>query len=281
MDKEQTALERIKLAAMMSQHYYHKPVLLCYSGGKDSDVMLELAKRSGVAYEVQHSHTTVDAPETVYHVRDKFKQLESEGVHCTINKPKMTMWQLIVRKKMPPTRMVRYCCSELKETAGKNRHIMTGVRWAESTKRKKRGVQESISSKKENRIILTNDNDDKRMLTERCQRQAETVTNPIIDWTDDDVYEYIASEHVNINPLYCDGFKRVGCIGCPIAGRKRYKEFARYPTYKRAYITAFDKMLLARRTAGLDTTWNSGVDVYHWWMEDGILNGQLTFDGTQ
>lgn len=159
VEKEKLAIDRIKMAAALSEHFYKKPVLLCYSGGKDSDVLLELAKRSGVRFEVQHSHTTVDAPQTVYHVRDTFHALEMKGISCTINMPKMTMWQLIVHKKIPPTRLIRYCCSELKEQSGKNRHILTGVRWAESVKRKKRGIYESIESKQDRKIILSNDNE--------------------------------------------------------------------------------------------------------------------------
>lgn len=62
MDLEQKSIERIKLAALMSEQYYNAPLICTYSGGKDSDVMLELFKRSGVKFEVVNSHTTVDAP---------------------------------------------------------------------------------------------------------------------------------------------------------------------------------------------------------------------------
>lgn len=277
MDKEQLAIERIKLAASMSEQYYHKPVVVCISGGKDSDVVLELTKRSGVVFEVQHSLTTVDAPETVYHVQDQFRALEGIGINCIMSKPKMSMWDLIVYKKIPPTRKIRYCCEVLKETYGKSRHIMTGVRWAESSRRKEtRGINEVIAAKKEDRIILNNDNDDKRLLTERCAMQAKTVTNPIIDWTDDDVYDYIQAEHININPLYCNGFRRVGCIGCPMAGRKmREMEFELYPTYKRAYLRAFEKMLIAREQSGMKPfIRQTAQGVFDWWMENRILEGQ-------
>lgn len=77
MDLEQKAIERIKIASEMSLSYYGKPLVCTYSGGKDSDVMLELFKRSGIPFEVHNSHTTVDAPQTVYHTRKKFKELES------------------------------------------------------------------------------------------------------------------------------------------------------------------------------------------------------------
>ena len=81
--------------------------------------MLELFKRSGVPFEVINSHTTVDAPPTVYHIREQFKRLEEQGIKTTIHMPELTMWQLIPKKKMPPCRMQRYCCEYLKENTVK------------------------------------------------------------------------------------------------------------------------------------------------------------------
>lgn len=138
MDLEHKAIERIKMASEMSLHHYGKPLVCTYSGGKDSDVMLELFKRSGVPFEVINSHTTVDAPPTVYHIREQFKRLEEQGIKTTIHMPELTMWQLIPKKKMPPCRMQRYCCEYLKENTVKNRFVATGVRWAESNNRKNR-----------------------------------------------------------------------------------------------------------------------------------------------
>uniref|UniRef100_UPI00248DE5BA phosphoadenosine phosphosulfate reductase domain-containing protein n=1 Tax=Agathobaculum desmolans TaxID=39484 RepID=UPI00248DE5BA len=115
-----------------------------------------------------------------------------------------------------------------------------------------------------------------------CRLQAKRICNPIVDWTDNDIWDYIRSERIETNPLYACGFDRVGCVGCPMAGRKgRQFEFARYPTFERAYIHAFDRMLKMRVVRGkLDGSWRTGTtgkDVYHWWMEDGVLPGQLTF----
>lgn len=285
MDKLDKAIERLKLAAQMSETYYQQPLIVTTSGGKDSDVCLALAKIAGINYEVQHNHTTADAPETVYHVRDTFRRLESEGVKCTINWPTykgkpVTMWTLIPQKLMPPTRIVRYCCDVLKEGGGAGRMITTGVRWEESASRKKnRGIYEKLGKKK-SRIILSNDNDDTRQLFENCKLKAKRVCNPIIDWTDQDVWDFIQYEKVKTNPLYQCGFDRVGCIGCPMAGRSgRMNEFARWPTYKRAYIRAFEKMLKQRRERVIDTEWQTGTDVFHWWMEDGVLPGQIEMEG--
>lgn len=125
-EKEQRAIQYLRTFEPESEPYF-----LCYSGGKDSDCIRILAELAGVKYDLEHNLTTVDAPETVYYVRS------IPGVH--INYPEMSMWQLIVKKKMPPTRLARYCCEELKERGGKGRVKVTGVRWAESANRRKNG----------------------------------------------------------------------------------------------------------------------------------------------
>ena len=163
-----------------------------------------------------------------------------------------TMWDLIVHKTVPPTRLMRYCCSVLKEKGGRNRVISTGVRWTESRARAQRGIYEDINRNKDRRIILNNDNSNKRLLFERCERQAKIIVNPIIDWQVSDVWDYINDNKTPCNPLYCEGYSRVGCIGCPMAGKHRYEEFAKYPKYREAYIMAFDRMLTERRSRGLE-----------------------------
>lgn len=106
------------------------------------------------------------------------------------------------------------------------------------------------------------------------------MVNPIIDWKDNEVLDYAAVEKIPMNPLYCEGFHRVGCVGCPLANVKmRMMEFSRYPKIKAAYIRAFDRMNLERRKRGLPCQWQSGVDVFHWWMEDGVLPGQEVLGG--
>ena len=260
MDLEHRAIERLRLAAEMSETYYGQPLVITTSGGKDSDVCLYLAAASGIRYEVMHNHTSVDAPETIYHVREQFRRLEQDGVKCTINFPQykqrpVTMWTLIPQKLMPPTRTVRYCCSILKETGGMGRMI-----------------------------IINNDNTDTRLLFESCKLQAKRICNPIVDWSDYDVWSYIHAERITVNPLYSCGFHRVGCVGCPMAGRRmRLVEFGRYPTYQRAYIRAFERMLEERTARGkLDGSWRAGMtgeEVFRWWMQDRNIDGQMKIEG--
>lgn len=133
---------------------------------------------------------------------------------------------------MPPTRLVRYCSDVLKEHGGKGRFITTGVRWAESRKRKAtRGIFETVPSDIRKKIVLTSDDDDKRKLFTGVGPRArpKRVCNPIIDWEDRDVWSYVHAEKIPVNPLYSCGFHRVGCIGCPMASAARWREFGRYP----------------------------------------------------
>lgn len=291
MDKEQKAIERIKMASEMSLQHYGRPLVCTYSGGKDSDVMLELFKRSGIPFEVHNSHTTADAPQTVYHIRDVFRELELKGIKCTIDYhmnpdgSRTTMWNLIPKKLMPPTRLVRYCCSELKEKGCENRMIATGVRWDESTKRKNRESFEVITKKVKDRIrvsdekMLLSDCDETRKLFEQCQMKAKTVVNPIIDWNASEIWDFINSEKIITNCMYEQmGYERVGCIGCPMASKKRWKGFADFPQYKQMYIHAFDRMLNERKRRGKTVNWSCGEEVFLWWMEDDNIPGQMSFD---
>ncbi|MBQ2920143.1 MAG: phosphoadenosine phosphosulfate reductase family protein [Oscillospiraceae bacterium] len=270
----------------MSLQHYKMPLIITDSGGKDSQVVKELALRSGIPFEIQHNHTTADAPETVRYIRQEAKRFEELGIQYTINLPvykgkRTSMWNLIPQKLMPPTRLVRYCCAVLKEGGGAGRFIATGVRWAESPSRKNgRGIFEK-NGDKNHRIILNNDNDDRRLLFENCRMRSKRTVNPIIDWKDADVWDYLESERVPCNPLYCEGWERVGCIGCPLAGAATQEAgFLRWPAYRNLYLQAFEKMLVERkRTVDAnvqgDWVWRTAGDVMHWFLADGVLPGQI------
>lgn len=284
MDLEKKAIERIRMASELSLYHYKQPLICTYSGGKDSDVMLELFKRSGVPFEVLNSHTTVDAPPTVYHIRKRFRQLEEQGIKATIKYPPLTMWQLIPKKLLPPTRVARYCCAVFKEGNTPNRFVATGVRWAESKKRQGRQEIEPSNYKLAKKMRTLDENAQERLIVERCEMRASMIVNPIIDWKDRDIWEFYNAECGERNPLYDMGYYRVGCIGCPMTtGKSREKEFADFPTYRRAYIRAFDKMLDAIHAKGKTTIWKTGEDVFLWWMESKNIDGQysMLIDGEE
>lgn len=282
-DKVNKSIERLKLGSDLSLAYYKKPLLITYSGGKDSEVLVDLAIKAKIPIEIVNAHTTADAPDTVRHIRKQLKRWEEQGIDCKIKYPiykgeRTSMWELIPQKKIPPTRKVRYCCSVLKENVGTGRMIATGVRWDESARRANSRSQFEISHKVKEKRILLGDNDDKRRLFETCTLKSQRTVNPIIDWTDKEIWEYAEAENLDMNPLYGCGFSRVGCVGCPLARQNvRYQEFNMFPTFKQMYINAFDRMLKNREQRETDIGgWQTGEDVFHWWMEDGVLAGQYS-----
>lgn len=105
------------------------------------------------------------------------------------------------------------------------------------------------------------------------------MVNPIIDWSDNDVWDFLHHYGCKSNPLYeCQGKKRIGCVGCPMASTNRkYSDFEHYPKFKQNYIRAFDRMLKERKKAGLENkiNWQNGYDVFRWWMGEDI--NQLSF----
>lgn len=144
-EKIEQAKDALKLSAEISRKYYNAPLIVTYSGGKDSDVMLDIALKClpKEDMEVVNSHTTVDAPQTVRHIEKVFNRLQDAGIATRyVNRypVKKTMWKLILEKKMPPTRFMRYCCAELKEASTPNRICAVGVREDESAKRKGRNL---------------------------------------------------------------------------------------------------------------------------------------------
>lgn len=114
------------------------------------------------------------------------------------------------------------------------------------------------------------------MLFESCTVKGKRICNPIVDWEDRDIWEFIRCERLLVNPLYDMGFRRVGCLGCPMAGKNRWTEFRLFPTYERAYIRAFGNMLEAIHASGGKTKWKTAYDVFSWWMEEDKIEGQIS-----
>jgi len=230
MDKIDRAIERIK--TFEPEDGYHG----AFSGGKDSVVLLDLVTLAGVKVDWHFNKTTVDPPEVVNFIRSEFPQV-------AIDQPDITMWKLIVKKIFPPTRRIRYCCEYLKERGGKGRHVLTGIRAEESARRAK------------------------RQMVEHCYRHVGKVfVNPIIDFTEADVWKYTAIRGLPVCSLY-GRQKRIGCVGCPMAGVKQRKaDFERYPGYYKAYLRAFENMLEERERKGKETSWKSAEEVMAWWL---------------
>ena len=278
VDKVKDSIERLKAFEPKD-----KPYWLAFSGGKDSVVILELAKMAGVKFEAHYNVTSADPPELVRFIKTQYPEVSFDIPHGKDGKP-ITMWTLIPKKALPPTRIQRYCCSALKESSGKGFVTITGVRWAESNNRKANqgmvtifggkskdiGADDTKIQTQRGGIVMNDDNDETRRAIEICYRTHKTLVNPIIDWEDEDVWEFIHKYNVPYCELYDQGEKRLGCIGCPMSGSKQMlNDFERYHKYKNMYIHAFDRMLKTKRERGKEykNKFENGGDVFEWWTQ--------------
>ena len=194
-----------------------KTVEVSYSGGKDSDVILELTRMAGVKYRAIYKNTTIDPPHTHAHCKEN-------GVE--ILNPKVPFLKLIERGGFP-TRRCRFCCGKLKEYKVMDIAVQ--------------GIRRSESAARANRY---DPNDPVICRIYGSKKNHVSVILPILEWTDEDVAEFLAERKVKAHPLYYDeqgNFhpeRRLGCIGCPLSPRDAIADFKQYPKMLRAWIRA-------------------------------------------
>lgn len=237
-DKVAIAIARFQQFVKQALALHPEGFYLAFSGGKDSQCIYHLAELAGVPFRAYMHLTTVDAPELLRFVRDHYPKVVRE-------RPKDSMWRMIVKERIPPTRLFRYCCETLKEGGGSGRLVVTGVRNAESNARAG------------------------RRMVEVCMKDpTKTFLHPIIDWTNADVWEFLNSRNIPHCSLYDEGFTRIGCIGCPMGSRSgRLKQFERWPRFEALYKRAMQACLDKRRKDGLPTPYPTLEEYWDWWME--------------
>lgn len=149
--KERAAIEFLRSFERPEGYY------LAFSGGKDSCVIKHLADKAGVKYRAVYHVTSVDPPELVAFIKKYHPDVEREIPRDSEGKP-ITMWNLIPKKGMLPTRIARYCCASLKEPGGDGMFAITGVRWAESVNRSKNQGRITLADKAAGREFADNEN---------------------------------------------------------------------------------------------------------------------------
>lgn len=199
---------------------------LSYSGGKDSDVILKLSQLAGIKVRVIYKSTSIDPPGTIAHAIKNGAE---------IIRPKKTFFQLVEQSGLP-SRFVRFCCSKLKEYKICDIAIQ-GIRRSESRARYNRYQEPQIC-----RIYNKNKN------------QRVSVFLPILEWTNEDVDEFIKAYNIQCAPVYYDEEgkfhveRRLGCMCCPLASRKkRLEEFHKHPKMIRLYVKACSKWFKKKR----------------------------------
>ena len=228
------AIKLLKLSANKDG----SPIELCYSGGKDSDVILQLAKEAGINYRAIYKNTTIDPAGTIKHAQE---------MGAEILQPKESFFQLIKRKGFP-TRRARFCCSELKEYKVLDKAIQ-GIRTSESVARAKRYQEPQICrfyGSKKNHV---------------------QVFLPILNWTDEDVAEFIADRQIKCHSLYYDNGvfnpkHRLGCMGCPMASDNGLKKFVEHPKLVKAWIRAGQDYLDTHPHVAANKKFNNAYEMF-------------------
>lgn len=192
-----------------------EPIEIAYSGGKDSDVILELARMAKIKHKAIYKCTTIDPPGTIKHAIEN-------GVE--IRRPRKTFFQLLCERGIP-SMFRRFCCEYLKEYPILYNCII-GVRKAESVKRNER-YQEPIVC---------------RVYNKKKDLRVQQIL-PILDWTDEEELTFIKERNIRLHPLYytndgqIDIKRRLGCLCCPLKSKnKRLEDFLRYPKMMRQYV---------------------------------------------
>ena len=229
-----------------------------FSGGKDSQVLLDLVKRSGVKYVAHYSVTSNDPPENVYFIREHYPDVKF--LHHERN-----FFRLMEIKGLP-TVFHRFCCEKLKENVGAGSVVLTGVRAAESAKRAKYPELNIYSRRKEHA-----DRTQVRTLESVMENEHKCIKGkdkvmlyPILKWSEDDVWRYIKKNNLPVNPCYSK-VGRVGCMFCPFSRREELQMYeTRYPKFKDLFLRSL-KVYLDKRTEPDKYGLRTPEDYYEWW----------------
>lgn len=260
------SIDLLRKTEKLALSLYENGFYLAFSGGKDSQALYHVAKMAGVKFEAHYSITTVDPPELVYFIRNKYPDV----IH---DRNQLNFSQLCIKKKALPRANMRFCCAVLKETKGAGTVTLTGVRKQESAKRAKRNEVE-ITKRKFSGSSEQFDQFTRKKEIEGIQcikGKDKIIINPIIEWSESDVWFFL-SEVVKVEhcELYDKGWRRIGCLFCPMASKKEILRHCKdYPKYKALLMRTIKEI----RAKGYMSQYPELTDeeVFEWWIsKEGI-----------
>lgn len=228
---------------------------LAFSGGKDSQVIYHLAKEAGVKFKAHMNLTSIDPPEVIRFVKHQYPDVERI-------KPKMSIYDMALKKHLLPTRRLRWCCAEFKETSGSGTVTIIGIRHAESSRRSKRNELETGDRKFSGNFDQFSEHKEK-MIT--CVGGKDKILlSPIIDWTESDVWEYLKDRKIKHCELYDKGLTRIGCICCPMSSnRQKIREIKKYPHVEDNWKKAIQKLI---DNGYLNKNFQDAQTGFDWWI---------------
>lgn len=220
------------------------------SGGKDSGVIMRLMSLSGTKFKSFYNNVTIDPPELVRHLKANYPETEWN------NPARHLCSEIINHAPGLPTRNGRWCCQIYKEQGGLGMFKVVGVRATESPRRK--GIWQQVT---------------------RFKSDLSPILSPILYWTDEDVWTFTKEHGIPYCSLYDEGFKRLGCIGCPLGSANRKREFERWPHYEKLWKRGAEKWWQKYRVATkkdgssyFAAKFKTFEDYWSWWMEEDSVN---------
>lgn len=249
---------------------------LAFSGGKDSQALYHIAKMAGVKFKAHMNLTSIDPPEVIRFVKRNYPDVE-------LIKPKMSIYDMALKKHLIPTRTIRWCCAEFKETSGAGKVTLIGIRKQESTIRSKREEIEISYHKFSGNFDQWSEH--KEQMVTCVKGKDKILVSPIINWTERDVWEFL-NKVVKVPhcKLYDEEYKRIGCILCPMSNyRQKIRDMQRFPHVKRKWIQTIQKLIDA---GYINRNFTDAEFGFNWWISgksfdqyyaEEVLQGKIDF----
>lgn len=249
-----------------------------FSGGKDSQVLYHLVKLSGVKAKTHMNLTSVDPPEVIRFVKTQYPDVE-------LIKPKISIYEACKKEGILPTRTIRWCCAEFKETGGAGKVTLIGIRKEESARRAKREeISTDIKGKRTEETFDQWSEHEEKMVA--CVGGKDKIlVSPIIHWTKRDVWEFLNENGIPHCELYDQGYTRIGCICCPMSRpRQKRKEIERWPHVKRNWLKTIQWLI---DNGYIDHNFSDPETGFRWWISgksfdkfyaDEVLQQKINFE---
>ena len=249
-----------------------------FSGGKDSQCLYHLVKLAGVKAKTHMNLTSVDPPEVIRFVKAQYPDVE-------LIKPKMSIYDMAKKKHILPTRKFRWCCAEYKEVSGVGKVTLIGVRKEESARRAKK-EEVSVSSKgKRNEQTFDQWSEHEEQMVACVGGKDKILVSPIIYWPEKDVWEFLNANNIPHCKLYDEGYRRIGCICCPMSNYKsKLRDIERFPHVKRKWLETIQHLI---DNGYMNRNFSDAETGFRWWISgksfdkfyaDDVLQQKIYFE---